>query len=490
MSALQGEGPFTVFAPTNAAFDALPEGLLATLLADPTGDLTNILLYHVVGAKAKSTDLSNGQQIATLLTDFKVKVTINDDGVFINDAHVTVADLEAENGVVHVIDAVLVPSSGETLPATVVDIIVGSADHTTLATAVTEAGLVSALQGEGPFTVFAPTNAAFDALPEGLLATLLADPTGDLTNILLYHVVGAKAKSTDLSNGQQIATLLTDFKVKVTINDDGVFINDAHVTVADLEAENGVVHVIDAVLVPSSGETLPATVVDIIVGSADHTTLATAVTEAGLVSALQGEGPFTVFAPTNAAFDALPEGLLATLLADPTGDLTNILLYHVVGAKAKSTDLSNGQQIATLLTDFKVKVTINDDGVFINDAHVTVADLEAENGVVHVIDAVLVPGTNNSIEDVFGNGNNGGISVFPNPARGSVNAEFYLNVSGLVTVELFNVTGQKIFGRQAGILPAGLNRISESVVDLPSGIYMMLVSSGQQKFTTKVTIVR
>ncbi|WP_052345172.1 fasciclin domain-containing protein, partial [Alkaliflexus imshenetskii] len=282
-------------------------------------------------------------------------------------------------------------------PATVVDIIVGSADHTTLATAVTEAGLVSALQGEGPFTVFAPTNAAFDALPEGLLATLLADPTGDLTNILLYHVVGAKAKSTDLSNGQQIATLLTDFKVKVTINDDGVFINDAHVTVADLEAENGVVHVIDAVLVPSSGETLPATVVDIIVGSADHTTLATAVTEAGLVSALQGEGPFTVFAPTNAAFDALPEGLLATLLADPTGDLTNILLYHVVGAKAKSTDLSNGQQIATLLTDFKVKVTINDDGVFINDAKVTVADLEAENGVVHVIDAVLVPSSGETL---------------------------------------------------------------------------------------------
>ncbi|SKC24150.1 fasciclin domain-containing protein, partial [Alkalitalea saponilacus] len=225
------------------------------------------------------------------------------------------------------------------LPATVVDIITGSDVHTTLATAVTEAGLVETLQGEGPFTVFAPTDAAFDALEEGLLADLLADPTGALTNILLYHVAGGKVFSDDLSDGMTITTVQGQ-RAKISITDDGVFINDAHVVLANLEADNGVVHVIDAVITPG-----PATVVDIVVGSDVHTTLATAVTAAGLVETLQGEGPFTVFAPTDAAFDALEEGLLADLLADPTGALTDILLYHVVGAKAFSTDLSDGQEI-------------------------------------------------------------------------------------------------------------------------------------------------
>ncbi len=329
-----------------------------------------------------SSDLSDGQMITTVFGK-DVKVTITEDGVYINDAMVTVADLEAENGVVHVIDAVLIPSF---LPATVVDIVVGSPDHTTLTAALTAAGLVETLQGEGPFTVFAPTDDAFAALPEGTLDDLLADPSGALTDILLYHVVAAKAMSSDLSDGQMITTVFgKDVTVKITA--DGVYINDAMVTVADLEADNGVVHVIDAVLIPSL---LPATVVDIVVGSPDHTTLTAALTAAGLVETLQGEGPFTVFAPTDDAFAALPEGTLDDLLADPSGALTDILLYHVVAGKAMSSDLSDGQMIETVFgKDVTVKITA--DGVYINDAMVTVADLEADNGVVHVIDAVLVP---------------------------------------------------------------------------------------------------
>ncbi|TVQ86845.1 MAG: DUF4397 domain-containing protein [Bacteroidetes bacterium] len=270
---------------------------------------------------------------------------------------------------------------------TVVDIIVGSEIHTTLAAAVTAAGLVETLQGEGPFTVFAPTDEAFDALPEGLLDDLLDDPSGALTDILLYHVVGAFALSTDLEDGQVITTLLGE-DVVVTITNGSVFINDAEVILADLVADNGVVHVIDAVLVPEVEE--PTTVVDIILGSEIHTTLAAAVAAADLVETLQGEGPFTVFAPTDEAFDALPEGLLDDLLDDPSGALTDILLYHVVGAFALSTDLEDGQVITTLLGE-DVVVTITNGSVFINDAEVIVADLVADNGVVHVIDAVLVP---------------------------------------------------------------------------------------------------
>ncbi len=380
---LSGEGPFTVFAPTDAAFEALPEGTVETLLEDPTGDLADILLYHVVGgASVMSTDLSDGQMVMTL-NGKEIRVLINDNGVFINNAQVTMADIEADNGVVHVIDAVLLPPT-----TTVVDVIVNSPDHNVLEAAVIAAGLADDLMGEGPFTVFAPTDAAFSALPDGTLETLLDDPTGILANILLYHVIGAEVLSTDLVDGQ-VATTLNGEDVMVTINDDGVFINNAQVTMADIETDNGVVHVINAVLIPTPPPA--STVVDIIVNSTVHTILEDAVIAAELDDDLSGEGPFTVFAPTDAAFEALPEGTVETLLEDPTGDLADILLYHVIGgASVMSTDLSDGQTAMTL-NGKEVTVTINDEGIFINDAQVILADIEAENGVVHVIDAVLLP---------------------------------------------------------------------------------------------------
>ncbi|MBK8112614.1 MAG: fasciclin domain-containing protein [Saprospiraceae bacterium] len=139
-----------------------------------------------------------------------------------------------------------------------------------LVAAVSAAGLVSTLQGDGPFTVFAPTDAAFAALPAGTIEALLADPQGALTDILLYHTVGANALSSGLANGQFIKTI-NGKSVSVKINADGVFINNAKVTVADVIADNGVVHVIDAVILP------PSTVVDIALNSPVHTTLVAAV---------------------------------------------------------------------------------------------------------------------------------------------------------------------------------------------------------------------
>ena len=387
--ALSGEGPFTVFAPTDDAFLALAGALDATaedLLALP--ELTDILLYHVVGGTALSSDLADGQTIATL-NGAEVTVTINDAGIFINDAQVTFADIVADNGVVHVIDAVLIPPTPEPQPATVVEIVVNSPVHNLLEAAVIEADLAGALSGEGPFTVFAPTDDAFLALAGALDATaedLLALP--ELADILLYHVVGGTALSSDLADGQTIATL-NGAEVTVTINDEGIFINDAQVTVADIVADNGVVHVIDAVLIPP----VPTnTVVDVIVNSDVHNLLEAAVIEADLAGALSGEGPFTVFAPTDDAFLALAGALGATaedLLALP--ELADILLYHVVGGTALSSDLADGQAIATL-NGAEVTVSIECDGsIFINDAQVVLADIVADNGVVHVIDAVLTP---------------------------------------------------------------------------------------------------
>jgi uncharacterized surface protein with fasciclin (FAS1) repeats len=375
---LSGTGPFTVFAPTDAAFAALPPGTVQALLADPQGALTKILLYHAVAGTALSTSLTNNQSIQTI-NGKNVTVTINTNGVFINNAKVTVADIVADNGVVHVIDAVLIPPT-----VTVVDIIVNSPVHNTLEAAVGAAGLGATLSGTGPFTVFAPTDAAFAALPPGTVQALLADPQGALTKILLYHAVAGTALSTSLSNNQSIQTI-NGKNVTVTINANGVFINNAKVTVADIVADNGVVHVIDAVLIPPT-----VTVVDIIVNSPNHNTLEAAVGAAGLVGTLSGTGPFTVFAPTDAAFAALPPGTVQALLADPQGALTQILLYHAVAGTALSTSLSNNQSIQTI-NGQNVTVTINANGVFINNAKVTVADIVADNGVVHVIDAVLLP---------------------------------------------------------------------------------------------------
>lgn len=381
---LSSGGPYTLFAPTDDAFAALPAGVLDALLADPNGLLTEILFYHVVSGTALSTDLSDGQEVVTLNGN-SVTVTIDGGNVFINNAQVIVADLIADNGVVHVIDAVLTPEEEPT--PSIYDIVANSEVHNTLQAAIEAAGLDVDLSGAGTLTLFAPTDDAFAALPAGVVDALLADPNGALTDVLLYHVLGATVLSTDLSDGQ-MATTLNGEDITVTIDGGNVFINDAQVIIADIIASNGVVHVIDAVLVPAVETN---TIVDIVVNSPDHNTLEAAVVAAGLVETLSGSGPYTLFAPTDAAFAALPAGVLDALLADPNGALTEVLFYHVVGGTALSTDLSDGQEVITL-NGASVTVTIDGGNVFINDAQVIVADLIADNGVVHVIDAVLVPG--------------------------------------------------------------------------------------------------
>jgi uncharacterized surface protein with fasciclin (FAS1) repeats len=276
---------------------------------------------------------------------------------------------------------------------TVFGIIENSEIHNTLEVAIVAAGLDETLASDGPFTVFAPTDDAFSLVPANVLETLLADPTGLLTQILLNHVVSGTALSTDLSNGMMIETLQGS-EVMVSITDGVVMIDNATVIVADIIADNGVVHVIDAILQPA----MPTnTVFDIIANSDVHNTLETAIVAAGLDGTLASEGPFTVFAPTDDAFSLIPADVIATLLADPTGLLTQILLNHVVSGTTLSTDLSDGMMITTLQGG-EVSVSINDGVVMIGNATVIVADLQADNGVVHVIDAVIETTVNNITE--------------------------------------------------------------------------------------------
>jgi len=364
---------------TNYDIDAgnyyyLPQSLTVNIGDSVTW--TNIIGFHNVNFDINSvTGNSFNNPVSFISTptasSFLYTHVFNVPGTYSYDCSV---GSHAANGMVGTIVVNVAPSNS------IYDIVSNSPDHTTLKVAIDACGLDGVLSDPGTLTLFAPTDAAFDLLPVGTLNALLND-IPQLTDILKHHVVGASVMSTALSNNQVVTTLLGT-NVTVTINSMGIFIDNAQVIVADIVADNGVVHVIDAVLLPTS-------IYDIVSNSTAHTTLKVAIDACGLDGVLSDPGSLTLFAPTDAAFDLLPVGTLNTLLND-IPQLTDILKHHVVGAGVMSTALSNNQVVTTLLGT-NVTVTINSMGIFIDNAQVIVADLIADNGVVHVIDAVLLP---------------------------------------------------------------------------------------------------
>jgi transforming growth factor-beta-induced protein len=281
---------------------------------------------------------------------------------------------------------------------TIVDIAVADGRFTTLVAAVQAAGLAETLSGEGPFTVFAPTDDAFAALPEGTLESLLLpENQQQLTDILLYHVVPGKVMAADVVglDGQMAGTALEGQQVGIKVDMGNVYLNEnTQVIITDIEASNGVIHVIDSVLLPPSDETAtePMDIVDTAVADGRFTTLVAAVQAAELVDTLKGEGPFTVFAPTDEAFAALPAGTLdSLLLPENQQQLTDILLYHVVPGRVMASDVTGLSSASTVLGQ-DVTVTVQDGSVFLNDnVQIIITDIETSNGVIHVLDAVLLP---------------------------------------------------------------------------------------------------
>ena len=272
----------------------------------------------------------------------------------------------------------------------IVDIAVEDGRFTTLVAALQAAGLDETLAEAGEFTVFAPTDDAFAALPEGTVEALLEDIPA-LTDILLYHVVEGTVLAETVATLDS-ATTLQGSDVAITA-DDGVMVNDANVILTDIKADNGVIHVIDAVLLPPAGEEMMeemGTIVDIAVEDGRFTTLVAALQATGLdVTLADDEGDFTVFAPTDEAFDALPEGTVEALLEDIPA-LTDILLYHVVEGTVLA-DTVITLDSATTLQGSDVTITFEDGEVRINGVLVIITDIKADNGVIHVIDMVLLP---------------------------------------------------------------------------------------------------
>ncbi|MFL2984174.1 MAG: fasciclin domain-containing protein [Candidatus Poseidoniaceae archaeon] len=290
VTTLQGTGPFTVFAPTDTAF--ANAGIdPANFNTQPEIDaLTDILLYHVVSGEVPSSAVTDGM-LATMVNGDKIKLEVSNGVVTLDGATVTSADVQASNGIIHVIDSVLTPPVD--IPATAQTTTI----HDSLVAAVIQADLLSTLQGTGPFTVFAPTDQAFSDAGINLADLNTAEGKAILSDILLYHVVSSEVPSSavtdcmsaDAANGQPLSFTVGS----------GVMVNDANVTIADVVSSNGIIHVIDKVLTPSdTPNDIPRTAQC----TGIHDTLVTAVIQGGLLETLQGEGPFTVFAPTDQAF--------------------------------------------------------------------------------------------------------------------------------------------------------------------------------------------
>lgn len=270
-----------------------------------------------------------------------------------------------------------------------------AAGFTVLTRALVTADLTGALRGDGPFTLLAPTDAAFAKLPAGTLEALLRDRNA-LARVLRYHVILARVPSSELTAG----TVRTLESSTITVARTGgrLTVNDATVTNPDVAATNGIVHVIDTVLLPRgftvdgqpvgtptppAGDAVAALTADGRFGL-----LVQALGTAGLTSTLQGPGPYTVFAPTDAAFRALPAELLTRLLADKA-TLGRILTYHVLAGRVPSAQLQPGTRATVEGDTVAVATTIG--GVTVDGASVLSADIAATNGIVHAVDRVLVP---------------------------------------------------------------------------------------------------
>jgi uncharacterized surface protein with fasciclin (FAS1) repeats len=268
----------------------------------------------------------------------------------------------------------------------IVDTAVAAGSFKTLAAALGAADLVGTLKGKGPFTVFAPTDAAFAKLPKGTVESLLEKknlPT--LTSILTYHVVPGNMpakmvlKQTGLTtvNGQRAA---------LSVDKAGASISGVRIVTTDIQCSNGVIHVIDSVMMPTSDD-----IVDVAAKAGTFKTLIAAAKAAGLVDTLKGKGPLTVLAPTDEAFAKLPAGTVAMLLKpENKAKLVDILTYHVVAGRAFAADVAKAKSVPSVQGS-AIKITAKGGKVMANNATIVATDINATNGVVHVIDQVILP---------------------------------------------------------------------------------------------------
>lgn len=268
-------------------------------------------------------------------------------------------------------------------PGNIVEVAQEAGAFGTLLTALGVAGLDEVLAGDGPFTVFAPTDAAFAGVPDDVLADLLAD--GDLlSSVLTYHVVPGRVLAADVVTLSS-ATTVNGASLSIEVVGGEVFIDGVRVVTTDIEASNGVIHIIEGVLTPEP----ISNIVQTARAAGGFSTLLTALEVAGLDETLSGAGPFTVFAPTDEAFAKIPAADLQALLAD-TQALAAVLTYHVIASQVLAVDVVQLTS-ATTVNGADVAISVAGGAVKVDESNVVATDILTRNGVIHVIDTVLMP---------------------------------------------------------------------------------------------------
>ena len=279
---------------------------------------------------------------------------------------------------------VVLPATSQELD--LIDLAKKEGQFSTLTKALQAADLVNTLKGKGPFTLFAPTDEAFEKLPEGKLNQLLQD-TSKLKEILLYHVVSGNVLANDVVKLKEAKTVSNEI-IKIKVNADGVLLNDSsNVIRTDVLAKNGTIHIIDTVLMPRVKAR--KTLVSVAKSAGLFTKLLESATKANLIATLESKGPFTLFAPTDEAFAKLPPDTLDSLLQD-IPQLTDLLLYHVVEGQFLSKKIVQLKEIKTM-NQKKLAIQVKGNNVLVDNAKAIQTDVEAENGVIHFIDTVLIP---------------------------------------------------------------------------------------------------
>jgi uncharacterized surface protein with fasciclin (FAS1) repeats len=356
-------------------------------LADEAA-LTNLLTYHVV-PNQRLFSFSLGNRTFTALNDGTVQAsTVRNRSFFwfslqikINDSTVVEPNLRASNGIIHGIDTVLDPEF--MAPQSLLELAQGNENFSTLASLVEQAGFSRLLDSNFfDLTVFAPTNEAFSRLPAELLEAVQNDREV-LRFVLKNHILRPSIESTELTTGQVRTVGRTT--LDIVVGDDGITVGPANVVDADIMASNGVLHVVDEVLVPE----ILGTLVEVIESREELSTFKTALDAAGLTRLFEKQFRFfkwTIFAPNNAAFAAIPADALGALLADRRA-LTQVLLRHVAIGQITSDRLSDGGEVRTI--GGRLAVDFSDGGVTFNGAPLVEADLEASNGVIHIVGGVI-----------------------------------------------------------------------------------------------------
>ena len=393
------ESTFTVFAPTDDAFALLGQDTINALLAD-TQTLSNILTYHVINGEVNSTTaISLAGTRVEMVNGDATGLSLDGDSLLVNTATVVTADIQTDNGIIHVIDAVLLPPAEMTEPtANIVETAVANGNFTTLVAALQATNLDAVLaDASATFTVFAPTDAAFALIGEETINTLL-DNTDVLSSILLQHVISGVAVDSvtaySLSGTTVETASMANIELKINTMTDMLMFGGANIIMKDIYTTNGVIHVIDAVVVGDVELPAPAmSLVDVASSNGSFTTLVAALQATGLDSTLANlDADYTVFAPSDAAFAKLPAGTLANL---SNAQLTDILLYHVLPSKVLAdsaiTVAQSAENMFETANGDKVSLSFVDSLLFVNGAKVSAADVMADNGVIHVIDNVIMP---------------------------------------------------------------------------------------------------